>query len=118
MVFTISATHPMYHRCKVTAYLAMFQRLPMLPKKPCQVESIKKVAITLSCENNVHTASFTFFVFAYFITHICYLYFVLCEQMSNEKGRDKKTQTSTTTVTTKTNSVQLHIASSGLVVLR
>ena len=72
MVFTISATHPMYHRCKVTAYLAMFQRLPMLPKKPCQVESIKKVAITLSCENNVHTASFTFFVFAYFITHICY----------------------------------------------
>ena len=118
MVFTISATHPMNDLCKVTAYLAMFQRFPMLPKKPCQVESIKKVAIPLSCENNVHTASFTFFVFAYFITHICNLYFVLCEQMSNEKGRDKKTQTTTTTATTKTNSVQLHIASSGLVVLR
>ena len=65
MKFTISATQPMYQHCKVTAYLAMLQRLTMLPKMSCQVESIKTVAMTLPCENNVHTASFTFSLFLF-----------------------------------------------------
>ena len=78
MKFTISPTHPVYQHCKVTAYLTMFQRLPMLAKKPCQVESIKTVAMTLPCENNVHTASFTFSLFLFTLSRTYLTYVSFC----------------------------------------
>ena len=88
----------------------------MLPKKSCQVESIKTVAMTLSCENNVHTFIFSLF-FVYFITYTFNLYFILCEQMTNKKLPPPPKETTKQQQQPQKNPVQLHIASSGLIAL-